>query len=384
MNELVNTAARSRAEQLRKRLRRHKLVFVQCGIIHDVLRDAIVESLSAVRLDVRQFLYERIDIQSIESGTLVLDSVELLAQDQDQSSMTLGKLRQEVDRVLDSDVNVCLLSRTPRVGFGNVPGSSVIEDASVYFLPLLESSEWNKEMSGSPGLNLPSCGIVGRQDFVELFRVALTELGLAVLAALDSAIFEAPPGVKFLERLDVREIDALQGAGLVALDGDGVRQFAVPNRISEFKEALSDVLSDITEPQSDFSAISERLWSIERTIRRCLREAAISKYGNRWRSQVLHGDLAAKVLEHARADVNVSARTIAELRDPSEWLSLGELMEVANSKDFDGLHFDKIAWGKFREALVPIRNRVSHMRLVRKGDKEIVEMWFALVRRHFG
>ncbi|MEU6643403.1 hypothetical protein ABZ863_12730 [Saccharomonospora sp. NPDC046836] len=379
---LVQKAAIKRATELRQKMRRNRLVFVQLGAVHDVLRTSILESMSSTIKSAVEFLEEPFEIELIESSSIVLTEIEKFSDGGPRGSLRLGALRQKINEVLDDDIDVCMISRTPRASFGSVPGSSIIEDSSIYCLPLLDDSERVDDYKPHPAAALPCCGLGGCEDLSALFHDSLAELGVSVLAALDQAIFEAPPRVNFLDRLDIRDVEALRGAGLVVVNNEGIG-FTVDNRTSEFREAVADVLAGVTTPQSDLPAIIQGLWSIERIIRRSLRDAAVSNFGNKWRVRVLHGDLPQKVLERARLDVHVSARSVSELRDPIEWLSLGELIEVANSHTFDGLKFDQIAWGKFKEKVMPIRNRISHMRLMRKGDKQVVEMWHALVHRNF-
>jgi hypothetical protein len=182
--------------------------------------------------------------------------------------------------------------------------------------------------------------------------------------------------------LDAREQEALKGAGLL-LAGESSPAFAMPRRITEFRDALARVLSDVVTPQPELGTLTEGVWTIERRIRRSLRARAIQELGQRWRSQLLHGNLAGKVLERARLDSHVTAASVAELRDPIEWLSLGELLEVVQAKPFDGLAFDNVSWKLFTRDMVPIRNRLSHMRLVRKGDAETVNLWLARVNKSF-
>jgi len=131
----------------------------------------------------------------------------------------------------------------------------------------------------------------------------------------------------------------------------------------------------MVEPPVDLADISNGLWFIERSIRLKLRDYAISAFGSKWRSQVLHGDLATKVLGRARFDAAVTALSVAELRDPIEWLSVGELLQVISHRTVGGLGQDTVLWEKFTAEIVPIRNRLSHMRLIKKGDRETVLMW---------
>jgi hypothetical protein len=259
----------------------------------------------------------------------------------------------------------------------------LLDDAKPYFLDILSGDEIPKayrtgSVRENPGAVLPAVSLAG-ETLEDVFRAALEELGVSVLAALDNAVFETGARDEFLVHLDAREAEAVRGAGFAIHTADGALIFSVPNRISEFREAVADVLAGIVDAPPDLGDISNGLWKIERSIRAKLRTNAISEYGTQWRRRLLHGDLGVKALDRARSDTNVSARSVSELRDPLEWLSLGELLEVVES--VDGLGADKIFWKKLAADLVPIRNRLSHMRLTRKGDRETVIAWTAHVMR---
>jgi hypothetical protein len=385
MTGKIADAAVRRAGELRRRLKRHKLVFVQCGSAFSVLRDPILAEMAGTVVTAVEFAASSPRVNTIEiDGPLILTEMEGFARTGETQGVTLGRLRQRVDEHLDADIDVCLMSSAPRISYYPVPGSSLVEDAaSVFYLPLLDPAECEDEMRTSPAFMLPSVGLKGCTNLDEVFREALGELGVDVLAALDYAVFEARFSRTFLEMLDPRIIQALRGAGFALANGDEIN-FTVSSCYSQFKEALAHVLAEVVAPQADLAAVSEGLWLIERTIRKNLREEAIIQFIDKWRKNVLHGDLAAKVLQRARSDVNVTAASIAELRDPIEWLSLGELLEVVQSNTFGGLKLDSVSWRRFTQDVVPIRNRLSHMRLIKKGDRETVVMWVRHVKKEFG
>ncbi|MFY1668754.1 hypothetical protein ACN27G_02165 [Plantactinospora sp. WMMB334] len=315
-------------------------------------------------------------------GPLIIVEVERFAPTGIVGQLTIGQLRQRVDQELDRGIEVCLVSTVPRVSYFPTVGSSLIEDASFFCIPLLEENECTDEGRASPGFPLPGIGFGIEAEITTVFRDALQEIGVGVLAALDHVLFEVESRIEFLDLLEPREFEALRGAGLAYVEGTSPK-FVVPQRLNEFSEAVADVLADVVEPQKELAQVSDGLWFIERTIRCHLRRAALSKFGSRWRRQVLHGDLASRVLERARNDVNVTATSVGGLRDPIEWLSLGELLEIVQSSAFGGLKFDNMSWQRFAQDVIPIRNRLSHMRLIKKGDHETVMMWVSRVRRAF-
>lgn len=159
------------------------------------------------------------------------------------------------------------------------------------------------------------------------------------------------------------------------------RGFELTPVLSEFREAVAGALADITYPQTELADVVSGLWTIERLIRKALRDAAVDQHKSGWRKKITRGDLAVKILQRAKGDAYLTATNISELRDPIEWLSLGELLEIVRSKNFGGLGVDEYTWQRFNHELVPIRNRLSHMRLIKNRDKATVTMWVSRITR---
>lgn len=374
MTAQITEAAACRGREIRAKTRQYKLLFVQLGAAFDVLRDDLISELGGTHVTAAEFCETDPDTLQVE-GLLLLTGLEEFAGSTARGKPTLGALRQRVTQQLISS-DVCLVSRAPRIAFPKVPGSSLIEDAKVHCVRLLEAHE----LPADAGLTgLPSVAF-GKQDFPEVFRASLLELGLNTLAALDYALFESMSGRDFVCHLEHNEVEALRGAGLIVVE-DGHHVFTVPNRYSEFREATASALADITHPQDDLGPISDGIWTIERMIRKALRDTAIQNHKNSWRKHIAHGDLEMKVLQRAKSDSYPTASKISELRDPIEWLSLGELLEVARSKNYQGLGIDAYTWQRFSHDLIPIRNRLSHMRLIKHGDMATVRMWVTILRQ---
>lgn len=179
--------------------------------------------------------------------------------------------------------------------------------------------------------------------------------------------------VNFVTEIGPPVTDALRSAGLLHLAGEEPR--LALGQLWRLKQAIADAMAEVVTPQSDLAAVSDGLWQIERIIRKFLRDAAVADSPKKWRNQLLNATLAETVLGRARGDVNVTAVSVAELRDPIEWLTLGELLDLVQSKKFGGLFWDELTWRLFKNDIVPIRNRLSHMRLLKRSDKATVRMW---------
>jgi hypothetical protein len=372
MTDKITEAAWCRAEELRRRMKRFKLVFVQCGAMFDVIREPLLEELGRSRMKAAAFAAGDCNVDE-DTTTVVIDDVEVFAATGNSGGTTLGALREKVNELCDQDITVCLVSRRPKNAFAPVTGSNLLEDASPYYIPLLEEHECLDGKHNADGPTLPAVGLSSSYDINELVRSTVSELGVNVLTELDFALFEARHELNFVTEIDPSVRDALRSAGLLHVAGDEPK--LALTQLWRLKNAVADAMAEVVTPQSDLAAVSDGLWQIERTIRRSLRESAIADSPQKWRNGLLNASLAEKVLGRARVDVNVTAASVAELRDPIEWLSLGELLDLVQSRKFDGLFWDELTWRLFKNDIVPIRNRLSHMRLLKKGDKATVRMW---------
>lgn len=378
MTSEITKASKVRSARIRARAKQYKLLFIQMGAAFDALRPELISELNCTTMTALDFCNS--DLTTIEAGgLLLLTDVETFANSTVRKVPTLGTLRQKVVQQLELS-DVCLMSRSPRIAFPIVPGSSLIEDAKVHRVPLLEPDELPFGPT-AVGSMLPAVAF-DHLDCSEVFQASLSELGLSALAALDHAIFESMSGKNFGEYLQNSELEAIRCAGFLVLEGED-SVFTVPQRFSEFREAVAEALASTIKPQDDLGAVINGLWVIERMIRKALREEALTQDKGRWRKNLANSELLAKALGRANGDTYLTARNVSELRDPIEWLTLGELLEVVRSKKFGGLGIPNYVWDRFNNELVPVRNRISHMRLLKKGDTATVNLWVSQLKRLF-
>lgn len=350
------------------------------GAVFDPLRDGICRELRGTRATLEQ--RQEWKALAEPNGTLIITDLERCV---DTAADILGEVRAIIFSLLDEGKSVCLLSRAPRLSFRSVPGSSVLEDAALVVLPLLSEVELDgpADEQAEAGWPWPSVTFGSPLD-MDAFRAALGDIGQGLVAALDHALFEVnPKGIDGLEFLAPREIEGLRGAGIVRVDENGKPRLAFSRSTVLLRQALAAHVSETVTPAGILPDVTRGLWYIERKIRSSVRRAAIDKFGSAWHSSSV-GGLASEVLRRAQLDTNVAAKTIADLRDPLEWLTLGELMDIVRSNKFDNLGVEAAIWRKLHEQLVPIRNRLAHVRMLKSEDAEVVSMWATLIKSRFG
>lgn len=287
----------------------------------------------------------------------------------------LGQVRKLIMIGLDRGQRFILMSRFPRSRFPDVPGSSLLEDAKMHTAHLLESS------SDDPAA-LPIYSSGGCTDTHQLFVSILMELGTDIIVALDHALFETfDPPADALKGLQAREVESLLCGGLVRASPEAQPSWAFPRRIGELKDALAEVISSLEESQTQVGATFALLFSLERRIRASMRTTAREVWGASWRNAVLNGTLPTDVLKRATADAYPGAKSLKELRDPLEWLTFSELLILRERIEFGSLGMEPVLWRRLRDEIVPIRNRMTHMRLLGGEDPQTVRQWCIVVRR---
>ncbi|NEE03840.1 hypothetical protein [Phytoactinopolyspora halotolerans] len=350
-------------ESIFRKVRRFSVLFLQIGASSEPARRALRASNLTVISVAEYLVCESADAHRL----IVIDELESMLRSSAEISM--GALRERVLADVDSGCGVILLSRAPRVAFPPVPGSSLLDDASFGHAPL--------DGVTAPG-QLPTCVIDG-VAVDEVIRTALTELGPEVCASLDRVVYEnLLVGKAALDQLDARELEALDGVGFTSIRNQK-RSWNFPKYLKPLKESLDAVLAGHVEPQAQLAEIGSGLWQIERMIRRAVRQRAVAAWGDKWRSQCLNGALPRVVLERATDSAYYGAVSLKQLRDPLEWLTLSELLSLKDRKEIGDLGLKPAMWRHFATQIMPIRNRLAHMRMLRPEDSAEVAKWLRVL-----
>lgn len=351
-------------DKIQRKAQQFSVIFLQVGFSNEPARRAIIASDLTV-LSVNDYMEpSREDI----GGTLVIDGMEKFVDV--AADVSLGALRERVFSDVPHGTRVILLSRAPRIAFPAVVGSSLLDDASFAHAPVLKCQ-------GAE--HFPTCAEDG-VDPTEVLHQTIKELGSELCASLDRVIYENSfTGDTALGTLSGRELEALDGAGITTRTG-ALREWNFPTHLVPLKNALDVALADDIEPQHHLARVSAGLWKIERIIRREVRHRAIAAWGQNWRQQCLKGDLPGKVLDRATEAAYLGATSIKHLRDPLEWLSLGELLQTKDRPEIGNLGMNAAFWRNFCAQIMPIRNRLAHMRALRPEDAVVVVKWQQVIQ----
>ncbi|MFC6704628.1 hypothetical protein [Flexivirga alba] len=348
---------------LRKKVGRHNLLFLQLGAAHEPARRTLSSHGFSV-IGLREYLAM---VEEVVDRIVVVDGIEELTRP--AADVSMGALRERIFRGIDSGGRYILLARAPRAAFPAVPGSSLLDDATFARGPVYgmdDTSEW------------PTCQYDGL-SVANVLRDALGELGAEMCAALDRVIFDSMLfGESALTAFGARELEALAGAGLISLQA-AERKWNLPDGLHPLKDALADVLAGEVKPQSQLGEVTCGLWELERMIRRSIRARAIAAWGKSWRTQCLQGDLSDRVLGRATTSTYQAANSVKLIRDPLEWLTLSELLDLKARPEIGNLGLETVLWRNFADQVMPIRNRLAHMRNLYPGDAANVVKWLRVL-----
>ncbi|MGN9776683.1 hypothetical protein ACTMS0_13080 [Micromonospora sp. H33] len=309
----------------------------------------------------------------------------------------IRRARPAVHSALLKGYRVVIVSTMPQMMFPVPVGSSVIADAAKIhprpvsaerlheIVPTLSYDTAERIIARARGCVALAEGYVRidrssgsgnrkARDAEELLlaklRNAFAEIGPELLALLEHLVLECR--IVDVPQMDMREhwMSALEDAGLATIDDatDVVRLFD-PFWRDAARLALSQALRDVLQAPNVWRAVATSMFELERTVRFVVAQALEHQHGGDWRVKGLES-VAAKALALARAETQTNYATIADLHSPLDWLLLDQLLELAaeTSRHVVVGGLSDREWRQLSDRVVPIRNRMSHMRLPRPGD----------------
>ncbi|RLK24693.1 hypothetical protein DER29_2621 [Micromonospora sp. M71_S20] len=203
---------------------------------------------------------------------------------------------------------------------------------------------------------------------------AVDELGTGILALLNHLVLECDVLDMPQEDLAEHQIAALESACLLRVnDFDGTAHlFAEPWR-AEVKDCLGTVLRSVVSPPAEWEVLARKMFTFERTVRKMVMEILLEVHGEDWRKVL--GERGAKAFGLARNDTNVSAASLDEMYTPLDWFLLEDLLDLAAELatahgSVRGVRAGE--WARLKVQVVPIRNRVAHVRLPLETDAATV------------
>jgi hypothetical protein len=208
----------------------------------------------------------------------------------------------------------------------------------------------------------------------EVLTHTLKELGPELLAWLEHWVVEY--NVLRVSTADLRNgaLQELRASGVAEIRPleESVEFFASPHTAA-WRKALNVALSDLLEAPMQWESVVADLFFIERFLRRALTSLLEKRYGRKWQTR-LPDDMQNRIIGAFRQTASARITTIADIDRPLDWVTLGDLFELiprfSPSDHLEGLSATE--WRTLADSVLPVRNRVSHMRLLRDTDRQAI------------
>lgn len=346
-------------DDVSRKISQHSITFLQLGLPYSEARGELLAFAGGrtVQIDARKFLSE--DVTADQGNPIYILGLEGVAGTRGER---LGLLRERVMAQVESGRQVALISRVPKTAFPESLGSDIVHDAKQIFPPI-------------------ECADVMGVEFPAHITECIRELGDRTIIALADAVWEGGLSPRdSLMNIDRVHQEALRGAGLVSTEGRDI-SWSAHVGFKVLRGAVATVSSETVAFTSAIPDTFTSMWTLERTVRNAVRLALVEKMGPGWRENCLEAHLRDEVVERAQKDSHPAATSVRDLRDPLEWLSTVELLELRETRELGDLGFASHMWSRLRTEIVPIRNRVAHMRMISGADALTVDKWRKIVVR---
>jgi hypothetical protein len=205
----------------------------------------------------------------------------------------------------------------------------------------------------------------------EVLTWTLKELGPELLAWLERWVLERD--MLRISTTDVRNdaLFELRAAGVCEMNPvDECIELFAPPHTETWRKALDAALSDLLEASAQWESVVADLFFIERRLRRALATLLENRYGKKWGTR-LPEDMQGRIIELFRRNASARVSEITDIRRPLDWVTFGDLFVLiprfSPSDRLDGLSATE--WRAIADAILPVRDRVSHMRLLRDDDR---------------
>lgn len=288
--------------------------------------------------------------------------------------------------ISDNGGKILIVSRSPRSHFPIGDGSSLVLDSKDIHLKDSSYADWviseaQKMTQGLPLKAARSRGFAAKLEqeiageispnkvneiLHEVSTETLHELGSSYISWLDEWITEV--GETRVPLIDVPEwmqVELLV-SGVAEIDVDQKYLHLFPATLGNgWLRGLKSASRRCTSAPIDWRETSASLFEIERLIRQALADSLEYSLGRKWAKQVLQHEEQSYIRE---ASNMATAIGLEKLANPLDYLTLGQLLDIAEKRTEGrtaGLN-QKLLSDLRR--LIPIRNRIVHMRLPKPDD----------------
>lgn len=314
----------------------------------------------------------------------------------------MRQLRPAVIDHLRRGTRLIVASNAPQSQYPAIDGSSLATDCVQHI-----GDHWRDEqllshispatarhlVSLSAGMPGPASELVGlfpdlsratRKDAVACLKKRITatiiQCGSDSIAWLELAVLLRGDRRVPYDEIPANVSTTLHAAGLGRLDVQTDCLDILPGVSDATVNACIEIAErSFLDAPPQWTKIAGALFTFERTARALLTESTATH-------EALVGLLSGhtdKIRRNFTAEIGVPAPNLSALPNPARWIDLSDLLDlliqVSSSSRVGGLTSKQ--WSLAKSEILPIRNKIQHMRLPSAGDKQAIQRHIRTITR---
>ena len=341
-------------------------------------------------------------VETIECDIFVILNFDALLELR-RGHLWMRQLRPAVLNLLRKRTRLVVASRKPQSEFPAIDGSSLATDCVQYTPGQLEprALETNLSSEQIDELTKLSAGLIGpasrileaHPDMVGITEAeaanilkrslvtSMMQCGPEVVSWLDREILVGKKRSLNFEAVSPKIVSILQGAGLGKAN-------ILTDRFELLPALDIEMLCDLIETAERSYVSAPIQWRDAAaalfTFERSARKALIDFAGTDSNLTSLLSHLSDKIRNNFKTEYGIAAPPLINIPNPVRLIDLSDLLEIltnaAGSSRICGL--SSAQWKKAKVDILPLRNKLQHMRLPSVGDRETIESYTRRLSDH--
>lgn len=358
------------------------------------IQDNVIDFVDCAKLPIKVNNDLDVDeIESLEVDILVVVNFDCLLKI-NHGRTWMRQLRPAVVRHLMRGTRLIVASNAPQSHYPAIDGSSLATDCVQYiggpwrYEQLLEHSspENAKRLvslsAGMPGPAaelisiFPDLSLAKGKDAVACLtkRISATmiECGSESISWLESSVLLRGERKVPYDEIPANLAATLHASGLGRLDLQSDCLEILPG-VSEtiVKTCVEMAERSFLDAPTQWTKIASSLFTFERTARAILADSTATQEAL---VTLLNGH-ANKIRRNFTAENGIPAPDLGSLPNPARWIDLSDLLDllinISENSRVGGLTSKQ--WTTAKSEVLPIRNKIQHMRLPSAGDRQAIE-----------
>lgn len=305
----------------------------------------------------------------------------------------MRQLRPAVISLLENGTRVIVASGRPQNEFPAIDGSSLATDCLQYFSRRLTESdvlpgpEWTtnvRAIRDAAGLHGPVSELLdhidpgGKSYNRELLAIlknaiskTMTMCGPEAISWLEEVILMGGERDVSYDTVPVSVGNIIQGSGLACIDHRSDIFKILPGISAKLvSECITRAEIDVIDAPRVWQEIAGLIFKFERMARKIFLDHIGSERNINAQLEVY----SEKIRRNYSSECGIAAPKLAEITNPIRWIELSDLFDllISGSENLRIAGWSNKRWVQAKSDILPLRNKIQHMRLPSEGDKELV------------